>query len=79
MQSIRTVPLLAGAYVGRRLERCKPRTHSALIAVDGYTVIRLLCGKANQDSVCDSATWTNTEPTCERCKIRLARLRGKNT
>lgn len=77
MQSIRTVPLLAGAYIGRRLERCVPRTHSALVDHDGVTILRLLCGGASVDSVADDMTWRNEPPTCERCKVRLAKLRGK--
>jgi hypothetical protein len=77
MTTIKTVPLLAAAYIGKSrigIGRNKIHTHAAVIDDDGDPV-RLLCGNASVESVADSATWTDDQPSCKRCQVRLRMLR----
>jgi hypothetical protein len=71
-----TAPLLADAYPPRqrKLDR-KFLTHAFEID-SNREPIRVLCRKVQLDSVCDGATWTNDEPTCATCAVRVRRLKA---
>jgi hypothetical protein len=75
---IKTVPLLAGAYVGKsRIGAGSNKIHTHAAVIVRHRPIRLLCGNASVDSVADEATWTDEPPTCKRCQVKLRLLREK--
>jgi hypothetical protein len=72
--TVRTFPVLAGAYRTRLPPAASLLTHACEVDTDGFPT-RVLCRRVKLDSICADLCMASGEaPTCPVCRVRLEKV-----